>query len=72
VRENIEPLVDLGYIGKLSGHRGATFRYLLIDDGSADPEFCFNSEETPSTKNQGLNPKTSRVRTDFARTSHTA
>jgi hypothetical protein len=45
---------------------------LLLDDGSADPEFCFGSEGEPKnagTKNQPLNPKTSPLRHNFVTTS---
>jgi hypothetical protein len=79
VRDNIEQLVELGYTGKISGRQGSTFRYLLLDDGSADPEFCFNEGEInandskePLTKTQRLNSKSSRLRSDFAPTSQAA
>jgi DNA primase len=39
VRRNIEQLMELGYLGKVSGRQGSQFRYLLLDDGSADPGF---------------------------------
>jgi len=45
VTRNIEQLVHLGYVGKISGRQGSTFRYLLIDDGSADPVFYSETEE---------------------------
>ena len=48
VRRNIDQLVELGYIGRINGRQGSTFRYLLLDDGSADPEFCFGSEGEPT------------------------
>lgn len=38
VRQNIEPLVELGYLGLLGGKHGATFRYILLDDGQNDPK----------------------------------
>ncbi|MBU2063693.1 MAG: hypothetical protein KKF93_04790 [Candidatus Omnitrophica bacterium] len=38
VRQNITPLVDLGYIGILNGRFGSTYRYVLLDDGKADPQ----------------------------------
>jgi hypothetical protein len=44
VRRNIDQLVELGYVGRINGRQGSTFRYLLLDDGSADPEFCFGGE----------------------------
>jgi hypothetical protein len=52
VRDNIEPLVELGYLGKISGRQGSSFRYLLLDDGSADPVFRFNDPENGFTINQ--------------------
>jgi len=38
IRTNIEPLVDLGYAGVLKGSFGSAFRYVLLDDGSNDPQ----------------------------------
>ena len=38
VRKNIDHLVELGYIGILNGRLGATFRYILLDDGRNDPK----------------------------------
>jgi hypothetical protein len=38
VRQNIGPLVELGYIGVLKGQMGSTFRYVLLDDGRDDPK----------------------------------
>jgi DNA primase len=75
VRRNIDQLVELGYIGRINGRQGSTFRYLLLDDGSADPEFCFGSEGEPKTaftKNQQVNLKSSPLRHSFATTSPTA
>lgn len=76
VRRNIDHLVELGYIGRINGRQGSTFRYLLLDDGSADPEFCFGSDlpagddpKNVSTKNQLLKPETSSLRHSFATTS---
>jgi hypothetical protein len=69
VRRNIDQLVELGYIGRINGRQGSTFRYLLLDDGSADPEFCFGNEGEPkngSTKNQLLKPESSPLRQGFA------
>ncbi len=38
VRQNIEPLVELGYLNKISGGgKGSACRYLLIDNGKDDP-----------------------------------
>jgi DNA primase len=72
-RRNIDQLVELGYIGRINGRQGATFRYVLLDDGSADPELCFSGESESAkeaeTKNQRLNGKTSPLRTGFATTS---
>jgi hypothetical protein len=78
VRRNIDQLVELGYVGRIAGRQGATFRYLLLDDGMADPELVFGPDgeleplkhqENPSTKNQRLIPKTSSVRQNFVTTS---
>jgi len=74
VRRNIDQLVELGYVGRISGRQGSTFRYLLLDDGSADPEFCFTMEEQKQqeeskTKNQPVNGKSSPLRHQFAVTS---
>jgi len=63
VRRNLDHLVELGYIGRLTGRQGSTFRYVLIDDGSADPELLFGGDPTddspkfpkskdPKSKNQ--------------------
>jgi len=77
VRRNIDQLVELGYVGRINGRQGSTFRYLLLDDGSADPEFCFGSDgaaekpKEPSTKNQCVNPKSSPLRHNFVTTSPT-
>jgi len=77
-RRNVEHLVELGYVGRIAGRQGATFRYLLLDDGSADPELVFGPEgkleplrraENPSTRSQGLTPRTSSVRPSFVSTS---
>jgi hypothetical protein len=75
VRRNLDQLVELGYIGRINGRQGSTFRYLLLDDGSADPEFCFGHDGEPKegfTKNQSLNPKSSPLRQNFVTTSPTA
>jgi len=37
VRRNIDHLVDLGYIGRIVGRHGSTFRYVLLDTGEDDP-----------------------------------
>jgi hypothetical protein len=52
VRRNIDQLVELGYIGCISGRQGSSFRYLLLDDGSADPVFRFDADGSASTENQ--------------------
>jgi len=44
VRRNLDHLVELGYIGRLAGRQGSTFRYVLLDDGSCDPELVFGSD----------------------------
>jgi hypothetical protein len=49
VRRNIDQLVELGYVGRINGRQGSTFRYLLLDDGSADPEFCFGGDGEPKS-----------------------
>ena len=53
-RERIDQLVELGYTGRINGRQGSTFRYLLLDDGSADPEFLFDTDGKPE---KGLNEK---------------
>jgi hypothetical protein len=72
VRRNIDQLVELGYIGRINGRQGSTFRYLLLDDGSADPEFRFGTDGEPKTKNQSLKPESSPLRQEFAATSPSA
>jgi DNA primase len=75
VRRNIDQLVELGYIGRINGRQGSTFRYLLLDDGSADPELCFGSDgepENPKTINQCVNSKSSSLRQRFVVTSSAA
>ena len=41
VRRNIDHLVELGYIGRINGRHGATFRYVLLDTGADDPTVEF-------------------------------
>ena len=36
VRRNIDHLVELGYIGRLSGRHGSVYRYVLLDTGEDD------------------------------------
>jgi DNA primase len=75
VRRNLDQLVDLGYIGRINGRQGSTFRYLLLDDGSADPEFRFGDDGEPKngvTKNHGVNPESSPLRRSFVLTSSAA
>ena len=72
VRRNIDQLVELGYVGRIHGRQGSTFRYLLLDDGSADPQFKFGGEnmaQCAKTKNQRLNGKSSPLRHNFVTTS---
>ena len=38
IRVNIEPLVELGYLGKLAGRQGSACRYLMLDNGKDDPQ----------------------------------
>jgi uncharacterized membrane protein len=47
VRRNLDQLVELGYIGRLAGRQGSTFRYVLLDDGSSDPEIFFGADIKP-------------------------
>jgi hypothetical protein len=88
VRRNIDQLVELGYIGRINGRQGSTFRYLLLDDGSADPELCLGlrpdidgttasqvgdgETKDPSTINQRVNLKSSSLRQRFVVTSSAA
>jgi hypothetical protein len=37
IRRTLDHLVELGYIGRLSGRHGSTYRYVLIEDGRDDP-----------------------------------
>lgn len=56
VRRNLDHLVELGYIGRLTGRQGSTFRYVLLDDGSDDPELVFGTEgdqKTPDNEKSG-------------------
>jgi hypothetical protein len=72
IRRNIDQLVELGYVGRINGRQGSTFRYLLLDDGAADPEFCFGGDsdtKNASTKNQCVNSKSSPLRQNFVTTS---
>jgi DNA primase len=41
VRRNIDHLVELGYIGRIVGRHGSTFRYVMLDTGEADPTVEF-------------------------------
>ena len=71
-RGMFDQLVELGYIGRINGRQGSTFRYLLLDDGSADPEFRFGGEGEPEkagTINQRVNGKSSPLRPNFVTTS---
>jgi hypothetical protein len=45
VRRNIDHLVELGYIGRLAGRHGSTFRYVLLDTGDDDPTIDFRMGE---------------------------
>jgi hypothetical protein len=74
VRRNIDQLVELGYVGRVNGRQGSTFRYLLIDDGSADPQFCFGKDGEPvnaSTTNQCVKLESSPLRRNFVTASPT-
>lgn len=58
IRRTIDHLVELGYIGRLAGRHGSTFRYVLIDDGRDDPIIEWpkddngKGEKNGTTKNQ--------------------
>lgn len=52
IRQNIEPLIELGYLGVLRGRQGSAFRYVLVDDGSAEPQIYVNASIDTKTKNQ--------------------
>jgi hypothetical protein len=45
VRRNIDHLVELGYIGRIAGRHGSTFRYVLLDTGEEDPTVEFRMSE---------------------------
>lgn len=60
VRRNIDQLVELGYIGRINGRQGSTFRYLLLDDGSADPEFCFGGDDKQKNASTTMQKATSK------------
>jgi hypothetical protein len=45
VRRNIDHLVELGYIGRINGRHGSTFRYVLLDSGEDDPTVEFRMSE---------------------------
>jgi DNA primase len=45
VRRNIDHLVELGYIGRINGRHGSTFRYVLLDSGEDDPTVEFRMGE---------------------------
>ena len=63
VRRNIDQLLELGYLGRIHGRQGSTFRYLLLDDGAADPELCFTMEEPEKakTKNHRACPQRGQI-----------
>jgi hypothetical protein len=69
VRRNLDQLVELGYVGRINGRQGSTFRYLLLDDGSADPCLVFGNENSAKTQNQRLSPESSPLRHNFVSTS---
>jgi hypothetical protein len=45
VRRNIDHLVELGYVGRIAGRHGSTFRYVLLDTGEDDPMIDFRMGE---------------------------
>jgi hypothetical protein len=45
VRRNIDHLVELGYLGRINGRHGSTFRYVLLDTGADDPTIEFRMSE---------------------------
>ncbi len=51
VRVTCDLLVELGYLGRLTGRHGSTFRYVMLDDGKDDPSMELGSND-PKTKNQ--------------------
>jgi DNA primase len=46
IRRTLDHLVELGYIGRIVGRHGATFRYVLLDDGKNDPLMSFDDTST--------------------------
>jgi hypothetical protein len=59
VRRNIDHLVELGYIGRINGRHGSTFRYVLLDTGADDPtiEFRMSELEKEGWNEEGKNGK---------------
>jgi len=61
VRRNIDHLVELGYIGRINGRHGSTFRYVLLDTGEDDPTVELRMSELES---EGWNTRTGRGRSE--------
>jgi DNA primase len=59
VRRNIDHLVELGYLGRIAGRHGSTFRYVLLDTGEDDPivEFRISALEKDGWKAEDGNGK---------------
>jgi len=59
VRRNIDHLVELGYLGRIAGRHGSTFRYVLLDTGEDDPlmEFRISELEKNDGAEEGQNGK---------------
>ena len=47
IRVNIEPLVELGYLGRLAGRQGSACRYVMLDNGKDDPTPEFENAKAP-------------------------
>jgi hypothetical protein len=52
IRRTLDHLVELGYIGRLAGRHGSTFRYVLIDDGRDDPIIDWNEANPKKPDNE--------------------
>jgi DNA primase len=61
VRRNIDHLVELGYLGRINGRHGSTFRYVLLDTGEDDPTVEFRMSEL---ENEGWHTRTERSRSE--------
>lgn len=52
IRLTCDLLVELGYLGRLAGRHGSTFRYVLLDDGKDDPKMELPGEDTGNGREQ--------------------